>query len=186
MTAEELGRLIAQGIAETGIEGIFSSLSCSTGGDYPSLGLSQWEGPRAESLLLSVPGGEAYTGMSYSMLKSSGSLGGLSAFLASPAGQSAQRQLLASDCAAYGKALLRIPGFTALPSLVYAGMWCPTSLAVVTVFLTKRIARYDLNDLQTIHRIFRKDYARAADCEEYLEGYQNRADCTLIWVRSHV
>lgn len=186
MTGETLGRLIARGIAETGIEGSFSSVSCSTGGDYPSLGISQWEGSRAEALLLSIPGGKAFTQMSYSMLSAEGRLGGLSELLVSPAGQAAQLRTLRADSVAYGEALRRIPGLTALPCLVYAGMWCPTSLAVVTAFLRNRAGRYDLNDLAAVHQLFFDDYARAADCEEYLTGYQNRADRTYAWIRAHV
>ncbi len=186
MSRAVLAGLIARGIAETGIEGNFSSISCSTAGDYPSLGISQWEGARAEALLLSIPGGENYTHMSYSMLGSAGRLGGLAALLASPAGQAAQMEVLRADCAAYAGALGTIPGFTAPAAAVYAGMWCPTSLAVVTAFLTNRTGRYDLNDLTVLHRLFRKDYARAADCEEYLTGYQNRADRTYTWVRANV
>lgn len=186
MNRAVLAGLIARGIAETGIEGNYSSISCSTAGDYPSLGISQWEGPRAEALLLSIPGGENYTQMSYSMLESSGRLGGLAALLASPAGQAAQMEILAADCGTYAAALEGIGGLAAPAAKVYAGMWCPTSLAVVTAFLTNRIGRCDLNDLAMLHRLFRKDYARAAACEDYLEGYQNRADRTYAWVLSQV
>ena len=186
MNRAMLAGLIARGIAETGIEGSFSSISCSTAGDYPSLGISQWEGPRAEALLLSIPGGENYTQMSYSMLESSGRIGGLAALLASPAGQAAQRETLAADCAAYAAALECIGGLTAPASKVYAGMWCPTSLTVVTAFLINRIGRCDLNDLTMVHRLFRADYACAANCENYLPGYQNRADRPYAWVHANV
>ena len=50
MTKEELARAIAKGIIETGIEGDYGSVSCSTAGDYPSIGVSQWEGERANRL----------------------------------------------------------------------------------------------------------------------------------------
>ena len=44
MTREEMARYIAQGLIETGIEGGYDAVSCSMAGDYPSLGVSQWEG----------------------------------------------------------------------------------------------------------------------------------------------
>ena len=66
MTREELANSIADGIIEVGIEGDFDSVSCSTAGDYPSIGVSQWEGDRAEDLLRRIPGGDYYSGRAYS------------------------------------------------------------------------------------------------------------------------
>jgi hypothetical protein len=57
VTKEELARAIATGIIETGIEGDYGSVSCSTAGDYPSIGVSQWEGERANRLLENISGG---------------------------------------------------------------------------------------------------------------------------------
>lgn len=44
MTNEQLAYEIARGIGQTGVEGHYGSVSCSTAGDYPSMGISQWEG----------------------------------------------------------------------------------------------------------------------------------------------
>ena len=37
MTTEELAREVAKGLVNTGVEGGFESVSCSTAGDYPSI-----------------------------------------------------------------------------------------------------------------------------------------------------
>jgi len=42
MTKEELAQEIAKGLINTGVEGGFNAVSCSTAGDYPSIGCSQW------------------------------------------------------------------------------------------------------------------------------------------------
>lgn len=65
MTREELAKSIADGIIAAGIEGDFDSVSCSTAGDYPPIGVSQWEGDRAEDLLSRIPSGDDYSGRSY-------------------------------------------------------------------------------------------------------------------------
>ena len=53
MTDEQLAYEIAKGIGMTGVEGGYESVSCSTAGDYPSMGISQWEGlgGRGDTLL---------------------------------------------------------------------------------------------------------------------------------------
>lgn len=178
MKRQFLSEMIAKGLAETGIEGCFSSVSCSTAGDYPSLGLSQWEGPRADALLLSIPGGERFVGESYSKIEAEERLEALSALLEGPAGRAAQMARLSADCGLYVEALSRISKLTEPKCIVYAGMWCPTSEAVVCAFLKNRSARCDLNDLDALHSLFYREYARAADVMEYEAGYQNRADQT--------
>jgi hypothetical protein len=40
MTDEQLAYEIAKGIGKTGIEGSYGSVTCSTAGDYPSMGVS--------------------------------------------------------------------------------------------------------------------------------------------------
>ena len=81
MTKEELARAIATGIIETGIEGDYGSVSCSTAGDYPSIGVSQWEGERANRLLESISGGAHYAYRSYYDLKYSYAIQGLKELL---------------------------------------------------------------------------------------------------------
>ena len=44
MTNEELALEIAKGLVGSGVEGAYNALTCSTAGDYPSMGCSQWEG----------------------------------------------------------------------------------------------------------------------------------------------
>ena len=74
MTRQEIALEIAKGLIETGIEGGFDAISCSTGGDYPSLGCSQWEGDRADDLLDRIPGGEKFVDRSYSDIATAGEL----------------------------------------------------------------------------------------------------------------
>ena len=77
MTTLELAQEIAKGLVETGIEGGFGSVSCSTAGDYPSMGISQWEGidgGRGDTLLSYIDGGEDFIGRTYSDIVDSGEL----------------------------------------------------------------------------------------------------------------
>lgn len=183
MTREEMARYIAQGLIETGIEGGYDAVSCSTAGDYPSLGVSQWEGGRADDLLRMIPGGEAYIGREYSDIEEAGELSALAALLDSPEGQEAQVEKLSEDCLDYVDELLDVAGFDDPACIIYAGMWCPTSTAVVSRFVFHRLRRgVDMNDLEVCAETFRDEYATAADCEEYADGYANRAERTLEYV----
>lgn len=181
MNGQTLSEWIAKGICETGIEGAYRSVARSTAGDYPSLGISQWEGTRADALLLSIPGGEYFTGKPYSLLFAEHRIGSLMALLDSPAGRLAQQALLAADALSYVDALTRL-GLSEPGPIIYAGMWCPTSIFVVCTFLKRRSHRVNLNDLASIHQIFYEEYARAADVMEYEEGDRNRAERTYEWV----
>ena len=78
MQEKQLATGIVEGIIQTGIEGIWGDVARSTKGDYPSLGISQWEGVRADGLLLHIPGGSQYAGRTYSELKQTGALKPLS------------------------------------------------------------------------------------------------------------
>ena len=184
MTAAEMGRQIARGIAETGIEGAYDSVTCSTGGDRPSIGISQWEGERADALLRSITGGADFAGRPYTELAASGQLQRLRCLMGSPAGRAAQQKQLAIDCRSYAERLCGIGGLTAAAPVVYAGMWCPTSVYVVEAFLRQRVSVAERGDLDGLHRRFREDYAYAAGVPEYLAGYQNRADRIYAWVRA--
>ncbi len=181
MNRQILSEMIAKGLCETGIEGNFASVSCSTAGDYPSIGVSQWEGARADQLLLSIPGGEFFTGKPYSQLEAECRIGGLTALLDSPRGRTAQLAQLASDCGRYVDALAAISCLNEPRSIVYAGMWCPTSTAVVCAFLGNRSHRADLSDLDVLHHLFYTEYARTADVLAYEAGYQNRALATYAF-----
>ena len=74
ITDKEIAKYIARGLIETGVEGGFDAVSCSTAGDYPSIGTSQWEGERANSLLSYIDGGDYYAHRSYSDLEESDEL----------------------------------------------------------------------------------------------------------------
>lgn len=185
MTKEELARAIATGIIETGIEGDYGSVSCSTAGDYPSIGVSQWEGERANRLLESITGGAHYAYRSYSDLRYSGNFWALKELLMSDEGQQAQLDMLAEDCEDYVETLWEVPDLDNTRCTIYAGMWCPTSETVVRNFLMRRQERgYDLRDINVIYELFREQYAHAASCEEYAEGYANRATATYEYVMS--
>ena len=183
MTREELAKAIAEGIIAVGVEGDFDSVSCSTAGDYPSIGVSQWEGDRAEDLLSRIPGGDYYSGRSYSDIYYSGEMEGLKELLNSPDGQSAQREKLSEDCLDYVDELWEIPNLDDTRCTIYAGMWCPTSTSVVCRFLSNRQWNYDLRDLDVLRALFKYQYAHAAGCDEYAEGYSNRANATYDYCK---
>lgn len=183
MTRQELANEIARGLVETGVEGGYDAVTCSTAGDYPSIGCSQWEGGRAEDLLSRIPNGDQYAGRSYSDIDNAGELGDLAALLDSEAGRDAQMAKLAEDCLDYVDALWEVSDLDQSRCLIYAGMWCPTSTLVVQRFCQRRQDRgYDLRDLDTLYALFKGEYADAAGCGDYSEGYQNRADMTYTYV----
>ena len=185
MTDEQLAYEIAKAIGVTGVEGSYGSVSCSTAGDYPSMGFSQWEGinGRGDSLLSYIDGGDKFAGRTYSDIESAGELDELSNLLDSEQGQEAQNSILANDCLeTYLPALKSVPGFNDERCIIYAGVWCPTSQRVVRAFLTNR-AKRGINDLETLRDLFRDEYYIAADVgEQYAEGYANRANNTFDYV----
>lgn len=177
MTEEDMAAAAALGIAGLGIEGTWDSAVCSTGGDRPSLGVSQWEGERADRLLAAIPGGSAYAGRPWSALTEEDRQA-LSALLDSKAGRAAQWALLLEDAGRYVRALGAIPALGRPRCTVYAAMWCPTSEAVVLRFLRRHEGDTDLSDLEAVHALFRSAYADAAGVLEYRAGYEARADRT--------
>lgn len=189
MTNDDLARAIARGLVETGVEGQYGAVSCSTAGDYPSMGCSQWEGigGRGDMLLSYIDGGDQFIGRAYSDIEAAGELEALSALLDSEQGHAAQEMILAQDCSdSYLPALLDA-GLTDPACIVYAGIWCPTSHYVVQRFLQRRAERgYDINALETLHDLFRDQYAAAADCMDYAAGYANRANWTYDWVKNEM
>lgn len=182
MTQMEMARAAARGLAETGIEGRFGSVAVSTAGDWPSLGISQWEGIRAEALLRSIPGGDAYRGLSYTELIWQKKSQALSELLDSEAGRQAQIERLATDCEEYIAALHQITTLGRPRCMIYAAMWCPTSLYTVVTFLKNREHRVDLGDLGTLHQLFCDEYAHAAGVDMYAPGYRNRAEKSYDYV----
>ncbi|MDF2631446.1 MAG: hypothetical protein K0Q85_42 [Caproiciproducens sp.] len=182
MTDEQLAYEIARGIGQTGVEGNYGSVSCSTAGDYPSIGISQWEGigGRGDLLLSYINGGDYFAGRTYTGIRRSGELDALSELLASPQGQEAQNIILAQDClSSYVPALKQVPGLDDSRCFIYAGIWCPTSHNVVRRFLQNRTDKYNLRSLAMLRYLFRDQYYIAASVGvENAAGYANRAENT--------
>lgn len=193
MTDEEKAQAIAEGIVCTGIEGPYCAVSCSTAGDYPSIGVSQWEGingGRGDHLLGYIDGGDYYAGRSFSDIESAGELEALSELLDSDQGQAAQNMILASDCLDEYLPALMDTILIDDRCIIYCGMWCPTSHSVVSKFLQRRSERgYDINNLETLRDLFRDEYAIAAgyaDDPRIIKTYYNRANTTYEWVVDNV
>lgn len=180
-----LAKEIADGIIATGVEGGFDSVSCSTAGNYPSMGVSQWEGQRGDNLLSWIDAGRKFIGRSYSEIVDAGELQELKAVLSSEQGQEAQRQILANDCLMYADILM--PLISNSKCVIYAGIWCPTSTNVVEIFVrNRRDWRYDVNNLEALRDVFRDQYWKAADVgEKYQQGYANRAESTYQYLLNH-
>lgn len=180
-----LAKEIADGIIATGVEGGFDSVSCSTAGNYPSMGVSQWEGQRGDNLLSWIDAGRKFIGRSYSEIVDAGELQELKAVLSSEQGQEAQRQILANDCLMYADILM--PLISKSKCVIYAGIWCPTSTMVVEIFVKNRIKwGYDVNNLEVLRNVFRDQYWKAADVgEKYQQGYANRAESTYQYLLNH-
>lgn len=178
-----IAREIAKGLINTGVEGAYDSVTKSTAYDYPSIGVSQWEGDRANRLLRAIPNGEYFTNRPYADIVASGDLYALRELLDSPAGQQAQLDMLAEDCLAYVDLLQQVPTLDDTRCTIYAGMWCPTSGYVVSRFLHRCWAMYNLRSLETLRNIFKERYWIAADVGDmYRQGYANRADRTYEYV----
>ena len=184
MTDEQIAYEGAKGLIETGVEGPFNTVVCSTAGDYPSIGVSCWEQSRADYLLSWIDGGLKFVGRSYSDIEASGQLEELASLLDSEQGQEAQRQILANDCLNVYLPVLREAGLINSLCLIYSMIWCPTSHRVVSIFVNNRLKRgYDINDLDVLYKLFYDQYYIAADVgEEYKDGYENRAINTYNYV----
>ncbi len=183
MTREQLAREIANGIVNTGVEGSFDTITCSTAGDYPSIGISQWEGQRADRLLAMIPGGDQFSSRTFSDIEAAGELYDLQNLLSSDAGETAQLEQLTNDCLSYVDALWEVSELDQSRPLIYCGIWCPTSTYVVQQFCLRRQERgYDLRSLECVYEMFRDEYANAAGCSEYQDGYANRAYATYEYV----
>lgn len=178
MTDQELAKMAAKAIIESGIEGGYDAVSCSTAGDYPSMGASQWEGigGRGDNLLSYIDGGDKFAGRTYSDIEASGQLNELSALLDSAQGQEAQQMILAADTLAYIEAQKAIPNNDDSRVIIYVATWQPTSTTLPIRFLNNRLSRIDIHSLKSVRDIFYNEYARAADVEQYKAGYQNRAE----------
>lgn len=174
---------IAKGLINTGIEGGYDSVAKSTAYDYPSIGVSQWEGNRADELLRAIPGGEEFIGRTYIDIKASGELPMLKELLRSDAGKQAQLDQLSRDCLQYVEVLQHVPTLDDTRCLIYAGMWCPTSTWVVKRFLANRYMHVDLRSLKALNELFKNYYWIAADVGDiYRAGYANRAQTTYEYV----
>lgn len=180
---ENLAKEIAKGLINTGIEGGYDSVAKSTAYDYPSIGVSQWEGYRANELLRNIPGGREFANRSYVNIQASGELPMLRQLLDSEEGRKAQLDMLTHDCLSYVEALQEVPTLDDTRCLIYAGMWCPTSTNVVRHFLKNRYTKVDLRSLERLNNLFKMHYWIVADVGEmYRAGYANRADRTYQYV----
>lgn len=189
MNDEQLNEVLAletaRGIIETGIEGAYNSVTCSTAGDYPSLGCSQWEGQRANELLSWLDNGRKFINRSYSDIARSSEMPELKAMLASEQSKAAQQEILKIDCKRYIEAVRSVPSMDDTRCVIYAAMWCPTSDYVVKKFLQKRWITYDLRSLKGMRDLFASRYYLAAGVgERYAKGYENRANITFEYVAS--
>lgn len=188
MTNECLAKLIAKGLIETGIEGAYSSVAETTNEEesYPSIGVSQWEGSRADELLSRISGGEKFIGMTYPEIILNDMLDELEELLDSPEGQEQQLQLLAEDCIEYVEEV-QLEGLFNPQCIVYAGMWCPTSTYCVCncISLAQRDG-VNINNLEELSGYFYDRYAYVAGVEEYIDGYQNRSDNSYEYVEENV
>lgn len=185
MTNEQLAYEIAKGLVATGVEGGYDAVSCSTAGDYPSIGCSQWEGERANVLLGYIDGGAYFANRTYSDIEESGEIQALKQLLDSPQGQEAQNMILQDDVLElYVPALKRVPNLDDSRCFIYAGIWCPTSHDVVRRFLINRSDR-NIRSLENVRTMFRDEYYIAASVGEmYALGYANRAENTYQYVAS--
>lgn len=180
---KNLAKEIAKGLINTGIEGGYDSVAKSTAYDYPSIGVSQWEGNRANELLKAIPGGAEYADRTYIDIKASSELPMLKELLRSDAGEQAQLEQLSRDCLQYVEVLQQVPTLDDTRCLIYACMWCPTSTYVVKRFLENRFDRVDLRSLEALNKLFENYYWIAADVGElYRAGYANRARITYEYV----
>lgn len=179
-----LAKEIAKGIIATGIEGAYDSVAKSTAYDYPSIGVSQWEGRRANDLLKAIPGGDVFINRTYIDIKASGELPMLRELLCGDVGKAAQLEQLSHDCLAYVDALqANVASLDDTRCLLYAGMWCPTSTRVVCRFLANRENNVNLRSLNCLKTLFKNVYWVAADVGEmYRAGYANRAEATYQYV----
>ena len=103
--------------------------------------------------------------------------------LATEQGRKIQEEQLQKDACNYVDMILLIP-LKNTASIVYAGLWCPTSTWVVQAFLTNRNKSYDLNDVEVLSDVFKRFYARAAGVSAYTLEYALRADEQLRYVKS--
>ena len=183
MTSHQIAHEIALGIINTGIEGRYDSISCSSAGDYPSIGVSQWEGDRADALLHKMPGGIRFMDLPFGHLVSNNLIYDLKHLLDSPEGRKVQIKTLEEDCLNYITFLLDIENLDDPRCLIYAGMWCPTSHYVVRRFLQNRKDRVNYRSLKALRDLFYNEYASASSIDyQYYAGYKNRADITYQYV----
>ena len=161
---KEIANAIAGGLIATGVEGAVDSVNPDDMGQ-PSIGISQWRDTRAIQLLKSIPGGTEFIpdmGMPMGQYRAEA----LAKVLANTDKQ--QLAQLADDCANnYLPALAGIPGLSNGKCMVYIGMWMPTSTGLVRDFVNNRANRFDINNLDDVHRMFANEYERAADVSSY-------------------
>ena len=91
--------------------------------------------------------------------------------------------MLAQDCEEYVEEV-QSAGVHNVRAVVYAAMWCPTSIACVCRCIEDAIDdEVNVNNVEELADYFYENYPSIADCEEYACGYRNRSNNTLIYVR---
>ena len=182
MNTKDIARLVAVGLIETGVEGGYDNVCRSTAYDSICIGVSSWVGGRAQALLQQIPGTEDYQDRPYSDF-SEDEIDALAEILASDEGIAAQTDMLARDCEEYVEEV-KGAGLTDVKAIVFASMWCPTSIACVCRCIESAIEdEVDVDDIGKLARYFYDNYPRIADCEEYECGYRNRNNRTFIYTQ---
>ena len=183
MKVKDIARLVAIGLIETGVEGGFDNVCKSTAIDSICIGVSSWEGGRAQELLRRIPGTEEYQDRPFSDF-SDGEIDALAEILASDEGVAAQTDMLAQDCEEYVEEV-QSAGVHNVRAVVYAAMWCPTSIVCVCRCIEDAIDdEYDVEDVKELAEYFYDNYPRIADCEEYSAGYRNRSNIMCIYAET--
>ena len=179
---EILARLTADGLINTGVEGGFNNVCCSTAYDSLCLSVSSWEQERGQALLSMIDGAEKFMSRPYSDL-SDDEIEELSTLLDSEQGHEAALIILSEDCYEYVEAV-RCEGVTNPKCIVYCAMWCPTSTYIVCRTICHAYQEgIDVDDIDELADYFYNNYATLAGCEEYEEGYQNRSLAQLEYVK---
>ena len=176
---------IAKGLVATGVEGPYDTLVLSAAGDYPSIGCSCWEGIRADTIFKEL-GLSEYAGRSFSSLSDSDK-SKIKLALGSEKGQQVQWAILSKDTAGYVDEILKTVTVNNIRSLIYLGIWCPTS----TYSVVRHAAKFSsiLDDLDKLNSAFvdaPTSYALTTSGlgTQYEDGYRNRGNRTLAYCKA--
>lgn len=186
-STETMAKAMAVGLLNTHVEGYYNSFTCSTGGNYPSMGFSQWEGSRGDELLKDLGLGQ-YAGKSNDTLIALGADKIIAAALNTEKGHQTQMNKAITDMKNVLSNIRNIlPDLTNTKCALYIGIWSPTTYfgEATCRFLKKRIDPDKINSLEAVHAVFANDgYAQwALGYDQSVfnanhDGYNNRANIT--------